>query len=307
MLDAPYDLMQLYDALPVRDNVSALGMWNSQRYAAPVALGGYALAVNRSAADGKASGTKANQKRTVFAFDAAADGKYVSWSAALLALFAVGARQQEGQMPPAAQDEIDLGLEAAIRSAFFASETQESFIPDVLPEMLPDDFRTREGVYSRFTSGEIAAMPVTQREIRRLQLLDESGKAPDWYAESIGLPFTDQAALFSITVWNRSDAAQRQLLCAEFMNLLLSEEMQAKLTQVRAFSVRDLSGMYSGNRSMSSMEKMLLSEALMIPPAFGSEWRGIARQLADDAAAGENTQQAYEKLRKILICGEPSA
>ncbi len=310
MLGAPYDLVQLPDELPIKDSLSNLGTWQGDRYAVPIALGGYAVAVNRSMLNeipddwSQAQLVQSDQKKETFVLDAPADGEFQSWSAAIISLFA-GSYSQSAQMRQTLIGEgLEIGLPTAVPQNTPQVEQEETIYPNALPVSLPEDFRQRESIYSRFTSGEIAAMPVTQREIRRLQLLDESGKAPDWQVESIGLPFTDQAALFSITAWQRNDMQARQELCTEFMQLLLCEEMQTKLTQVRAFSVRDLPAMYQGNRGLSVIEAALSDENLLTPPAFGNEWRAYVCSLADEISAGESTQAAQKKLRAMLESGE---
>ena len=308
MLEAPYDLIELPPDLPIRQNVSSLGLWQSQRYAAPIALGGYAVAVNRSligeipsdwsGVQLEAGGSK---KKEIFVFDAPADSSFKCWSAAVISLFAGSYVQSEQRQAPLVGEGMDIGLPTEKVQDNKVQHTQQIVYQNALPCVLPADFRTREGVYSLFTSGSIASMPVTQREIRRLQLLDESGKAPDWYVQSIGLPFTDQAALFSITARQGENMEQRQALSAEFMSLLLSEEMQMKLTQVRAFSVRDLPRMYTGGSGLSVIEEALLKEELLVSPAFGGEWRTYADSLMDGIAAGGQTRPAYERLQSMIL------
>ena len=141
-------------------------------------------------------------------------------------------------------------------------------------------------------------MPVTQREIRRMELLSDSGKAPEWYAQARGLPFTDQMALVSVTA--AREARERQALCMELVEWLLREDMQKKLTSSRAFSVCDIAPLYSSNRSMSAVESALKSENLLVPYAFGNGWRAEASALMRTIGAGESTHAAYEALRRAL-------
>ncbi len=310
MLDAPYDLVQLPYELPVRENVSSLGLWQEERYAAPIALGGYALAVNRSLLEEipddwnqvelKESSSK---KKEVFAFDAPADSAYRSWSAAVIALFA-GSTTRSGGQQVLVGEGLELGLPTRKPQPAEPSQEEQITYPGVLPALLPEEFRKTESVYSRFTAGEIAAMPVTQREIRRLELLDESGKAPDWYVQSIGFPFTDQAALFSVTARQGKDADERRQLSLEFLELLLSDPMQEKLSSVRAFSVGEQAPMYRNNRGLYAIETALNDEGLLLAPAFGWEWRSYAQRLMDDISSGESTQEAYELLESAL-CEQP--
>lgn len=286
MLEAPYDLIVLAEEAALKDSLRSVGMWQGERYAVPVAMGGYALAVNQSPIGGEKA----------FELDAPTDGDYNSWSAVLMALFSGSRMHAPDEREPLVGDGIDLGLPGQEQPVQPTSAGEA----DVLPAFVPKDFRTQKSVYARFTSGTIAAMPVTQREIRRLELLEESGKAPDWKAVVTGVPFTDQLVLFSITARQAEDMTARQQLCIEFMKLMLSEPMQQKLTQVRAFSVCDIAPMYSGRRGMSALEQALSSEYLLVPDVFSTEWRNYAKQLMDEIKPGESSYEQFERLKEAL-------
>lgn len=301
MLEAPYSLMQVEESVPVRRTLASMGLWQGKRYAVPVALGGYAMAINsRMLAETPADWSEAAVSEGAL-LSVPADGAYRSWSAALISLFAGSYAQQGGSERAPVGEGIDLGLAEGTPEETVQPEKAETvLIPNSLPASLPEDFRTLEGVYSLFASGEIAAMPVTQREIRRLQLLSETGKAPDWRAEAMGVPFTDQAALLSIVSWPRDDLEARQELCLELMRLMLSEEMQRKMTVSRAFPVREMAGLYRSVSGMREIEEALGSDALLTVPVFGGEWREYADRLMDAIGAGGETQAAYEALGEML-------
>ena len=307
MRETPQGLLELTGQYELLDSLQEAGRWEGRRYAVPAALGGYALAINSQLlpstphdwreAQVVESRKSASTKQTAQAelFDMPVDTRSNSWSAAVISMFAGNAAQQ-GENGMRVGDGIDLGLSTSLQ----VQETpvpETEFRPNVLPAPLPSKFAERKSVYADFTGGYLAVMPVTQREIRRLEVL---AKAPDWRVEAIGLPFTDQMALLSVIDVQRSDAAERQALCLELIDLMLSEAMQKKLTTSRAFPVREIGLLYPSNRAMSAVESALKSENLLISPAFGSEWREEASRHMAGLEAGESTQAAYEALKEPL-------
>ena len=307
MLDAPYSLLQLEGDFPLRASVQPVGLWQEARYAVPVALGGYAMAVNSQLlgdTSGKWSDLRLAEKKNtkvkkdIYLLNAPADGAFISWSAALISMFAGGCEVKQNEP---VGDGIDLGLpdEAPAETISPGTEDDEQ-LSNALPGVLPADFAGAESVYSQFVNGEIAAMPVTQREIRRLSQLSETGKAPDWRVETMGLLFTDQIALASVVAYEREDARQRQELSMQLIHLMLSEEMQSKITASRAFPVIELPQLYQNQTGMREIERALSDDSLLTPPAFGNEWREYAGRLMDAIGAGEGTQEAFEKLREML-------
>jgi len=295
MLEAPYGLLELteeYDLLP---SVEGLGLWEGRRYASAAALGGYALAINSqllpTASEFRSAMTAESASRRWDVLNMPADSDWLSWSAAMICLFCLEDTAQEGVEVPLG-DGIDLGLPA--------SASGEARTETALFEQMAEKFGRQSSVYADFTAGRLAAMPVTQREIRRLELLGEGGKAPDWRVEISGMPFTDQAALVSVTVQDRQDAGARQALCLELVDTILSERMQQRLTQVRAFAAADIAPLYAAGRSMSPIERALRSEMLLVPPAFGSLWRMQAAEFIKGIGPGESARSAYEKLRVLV-------
>ena len=309
MLDAPYSLVQLEAEMPLRKTLNALGTWQGARYAVPVALGGYAMAVNSELLPETAGSwgelsvveKRDRKKQEIPILNAPEDEAYTSWSAALISMFA-GSRGGSGANAAAPVGEgIDLGLmPGEAETTEKPDEHQSESAANVLPAHLPEDFRKTESVYRRFVNGEIAAMPFTQREVRQLQMLADAGKAPDWRTEPMGLPFTDQAALISAVAYEREDEKERQRLCMELIHLMLTAEMQSKLTASRAFTVIDLPPLYGNQAGMREIEKSLSADGLLMPPAFGDEWREYAARLMDETGAGEGTQGAYERLFDMM-------
>ncbi len=303
LLEAPYHLMEMDEGFPLRASVDGTGFWQGRRYAVPVALGGYALAINtRLLPETPAKWSETAAAQDVILLDAPSDGGYVSWSAAMLALFAGSSTAASDDEPPPVGEGIDLGLpDTQTEPEPTQAQAEAESVNNDLPAVLPETFRQEASVYTRFTKGEIAAMPVTQRELRRLQQLSETGKAPDWRAEAIGLPFTDQAALVSVAACGREDSEERQGLCMELIHLMLSAEMQSKLTTSRAFPVIELPPLYGNQAGMREIEKAISGDELLTPPAFGEEWREYADRLMDEIDAGEGTQGAYERLGEMMM------
>jgi len=293
MLDTPQDLVCLTGEYPLLETLREVGMRGENRYAVPVALGGYALAVN---SDLIARNDAEREKLKATLFDMPEDTSVHSWSAAVMAMFAGSLTDSAGGGTPVGEG-IDLGLTAGEEKER-EPIAQTTSRPDALPVPLPPDFADRSSVYADFSGGHLAMMPITQREIRRLELLSDSGKAPEWHVQARGLPFTDQMALVSVTA--AREEAERWALCMELIEWLLREDMQKKLTSSRAFSVCDMTPLYSSNRAMSAVESALKSENLLVPPAFGNGWRAEASALMNGIGAGESTHEAYEVLRQAL-------
>lgn len=305
MLEAPYSLLLLEETPPLKRALEKAGDWAGGRYAVPVALGGYALAINSRLLPQTPSDWReivlAGDRRTeeVQLLNAPCDRSALSWSAALISLFAGGVKAEESVQTPVGQG-IDLGLPGEPSRTEQPVETGGDEATYVLPVDFPENFRAEESVFAQFASGRIAAIPVTQREIARLRALSGQGKAPDWRAECIGLPFTDQAALYSVVAWPREDADARRRLALEFMQTALSEPMQWRLTAAQAFSAIETGDMYQAIQPMSALEAALNDERLLLPPAFGGTWRGYAQRLGDGLKAGEGTREAYRLLEEML-------
>jgi len=220
-----------------------------------------------------------------FLTDAPRDGAFLSWSAALVAL-SVRAQNPPDVIPPKAGEGVDLGLVDAPTPAPTAEARSTELMSAGLPEDLPETFRQIESVYSAFTGGRAAAIPVTQREIQRLHTLSETGRAPDWTVETSAAAWTDQLALVAVVDWPREELAERQALCLQFLDSLLTEEAQQALEGVKAFPVIDTPPLYPARQGMAQIERALVSDALKTPPAFG-DWRAKARGLGDRFEAGE--------------------
>ena len=158
--------------------------------------------------------------------------------------------------PPPVGEGLDLGLPATAGAS-----------PPRLP---PDLFQAKDSVFAPFARGDIAAMPVTPREIARLRALSDTGRAPDWAVAARASAFTDQVALLAVTDCARPGEAARQALCVAFARLLLADESQSKLTRSGAFPAIDRPPLYAGVEGMAQLEAGLAGQTLETPPAFGS-------------------------------------
>ena len=106
-------------------------------------------------------------------------------------------------------------------------------------------------------------MPVTQREIARLQRLSDQGRGPDWTIAA-GAEFTDQVLYLSIV----DAGGEQQPLCSEFLALLLSDECQALLSDYAAFGVTDAPCAFASGSPYLPLDAALRSENAEAAPAF---------------------------------------
>lgn len=291
MLETPSGLKELPESSGVRKSLQKVGWYGGIRYAVPVAMGGYALAINNVLLPETPpdwSGIPADEYP---ALTVQRDGDYLSWSAAVIAMFS-GSSQMEGKEEVLIGEGINLGLPET-----GAEETRQP--TEYADNALPMELERSDAAYKEFIAGNAAAIPVTQREIIRLRQLSENGKGPDWRIEAIGGAFSDQLMLFSIVEWPREDAEQRYRLCAEFMNLMLSEQRQSELERACAFPVLEGIKLYSGS-DMGAIERAVGEETLITPPVFSDDWRRRAGEMMDAIAPGGTTKEAWKRLKECM-------
>lgn len=285
VLEGAQGLAPLEEQDGLRECLTEMGRTEEGLFALPIALGGYGLALNRSLLEALPEDWSALELACP-ALNVPADEEGRSWSAALIALFA-GLYATESGEPARAGEGLELGLPTQTPAAQATAQPEQLDV--ALPGQLPEDFRRTESVYNAFLRGETAAIPVTQREIRRLALLSEQGKAPDYAVAAYGAAFTDQAALFAVSAAERPEREARIALCKELLQWLLSDEMQGRLTLSRAFRVTDGAFLYPAVSEMRALEEQLARAELWVPPAFSSAWRQTASALCDRVQAGELT------------------
>ena len=167
------------------------------------------------------------------------DEEWRSWSQAVGSLGDPGAIMEEIEIAPSG---IDLGLPAAAGAG------------DLL---------------TRFMNGELFAVPVTQREIARLERLREQGRGPEWRIQAGGT-WTDQAIFCSIV------EGGQEALSLELLEHLLSAECQTKLKAVGLISAAGIPAGYAPGSAMAMLEGALLSEGFTTSGAFNTlsepEW-----------------------------------
>ena len=260
LLDSPAALCALPDEYPLREGLQGCGAVGESRFAVPVAMGAVGIAWNRAAMERLPAAWNRlpdapSLPGCAYWLDWPADGPYCRWSRAMGDLLAPAPENDAAPPTPRAGEGLDLGLSAAAEAP--------------LPGRLPADFGQSESVYRRFVNGEIAAMPVTQREIDRLRLLSEGGRGPDWAVAARAGGYIDQLALLAVTDCCKSDQAARQALCFDFAARLVSAETQERLKRARAFPVIDLPPLYAGIEGMAQLEAGLNAASILPAPAFG--------------------------------------
>ncbi len=233
-------------------------------FAWPVAMGGYIWVYNRALADGAPVPGDA----VAIPIDDAAH----SYSAAAVALMSEAPGEDLPESEPQG-DGIDLGLPA---SATVESERAGLVLA--------------EDALSRFIAGEVPAVAVTQAELARLIRLRDAGKGPDWDCAAAGqLAYTDQLLLLGLINQPDGEGAQRLALAREFGESLLSEEAQARLADVGAFSVTG-ARIYDGLSAYASLDALLNGRELLAP---ASAWASsvkcgeLLRALASGSLAPE--------------------
>ena len=142
-------------------------------------------------------------------------------------------------------------------------------------------------------------MPVTQREIRRLQSLSDQGKGPQWQLCPGDYSFTDQ--LLAMAIVNRADSADQQALCADFIAWLLTDDCQSSLYRASAFAVTGALSGYGPSDPLSILDNALRNPSLSVPRLFDGQWvlngEAIVRKFTGNI---EEAPALWRKLRELL-------
>lgn len=239
--------------------------------AAPVLLGGYLWAYNAGMIDRIPD----SWRDTGLSVAAPDDDPAHLWSAALLALCSSKYSAADDRATDAPQGEIELGLSR--------DRPEETPVPapseGALSCRLPDDFEPGDA-WNTFINGAAAAMPVTAREVRRLEALSDQGVGPDWRLAAAGdAAFTDQVLYIGAI---NQENADRLTLCRAFIAHLLSDECQAELHRVGAFAVTGADSGYPAGDNLRAMEALLRQKPLLIPAPFDAGWRQDAAGIVRD-------------------------
>ncbi|NLG24957.1 MAG: hypothetical protein GX558_06350 [Clostridiales bacterium] len=297
MLESAAHLVPLED-LPMRAELADAGAVDGVRYAAPVAMGGAAWALNGAllkALPERWAGLERPVvgKKPIALMAAPADGAF-SMSAALIALSVQP--QSGGGPPPKAGEGVDLGL--PIATAEPTPKPARKLVSLGLPDELPDGFRAKSSAYEDFVAGRAAALPVTQREITRLMRLAESGRMTDVTYWPAGAALTDQLAMMAVVDAPKDGAQARQALCAQLIALMLDDASQRALAASGALPVVDGLTLYAGTPGMAQIEATLSGE-LWVPNAFDAGWKARAAAIADRFQAGAiDAVEALEELKQ---------
>lgn len=275
-------------AQPVRVPLESVGAWAGELRATPVALGGYAWAHNRALlTELPASWTGAERpgkgKARPYLMTAPGDAPFASWSAALMALSMRPALGEAAPLPKAGEG-VDLGLPQAT--------TQPTPVPSIrrtdmgLPAELPKGAFS-QAAYDALIRGEVAAAPVSDREIRRWMARQAAGRGPELAFDASGLALTDRVALMAVVDLPRADLAERQALGMELIDRLTREDSQRALADYGALPVTSGLTLYAAQPGMAQIEQALSSPALIVPGAFDDTWHRRAQALGDAWRAGE--------------------
>lgn len=279
----------------LRPSLAGSGLCDGALYAIPIALGGYLWARNTFLID-RVPETWLAEETTLTAPTPVSGHR---WDAALISLCSgPAANTDETQVPEGTLESLDLGLSTEDTPVPVPSQTL-SPPPSASPCQLPPDFQFEDDAWRRFINGEAAVMPVSQREIRKLQALSEQGKGPDWKLERGINAFTDQ--LMSLAIVEHPDGGVRLDLCTEFMDFLLSEYCQGTLNQAAAFSVTDAASGYNASDPLVLMETSLRTPSLRVPNSFDTRWSSMAEGIIRKCISeSEDTRQLWAEFCKYL-------
>lgn len=290
LLDSPEGLSPLAARGGIRAALSRCGVAGGTTYAVPVLAGGYGWAIN-AALLGEVPGSW----RDIDVCPAVPEAEpWRRWDAALLALCAAQRPRGGGSAEATPGMGLDLGLAPS-----------ETPAPTPAPDVdapacrLPAGFRFDADAWRRFINGEAAAMPVTQREIRRLQALSAQGRGPDWQV-ACGCGFTDQ--LLCLAIPEKPDGDPRLSLCVAFMDWLLSDECQGMANLAAAFSVTEAASGYPQGDPLGTLEAALRDDGLAAPGCFGSDWQTAAEDIVREfVEGGGDSRQLWAGLAGRMI------
>lgn len=276
MLPSGEGLSPLAAPPALREALTDVGLWQGELRALPVALGGYAWVLNQSLVQAvphdwsTLPAPAPVKKQPRYLMQVPADQPYLNWSGALNALCAPRQVGVEPSPAPRAGQGIDLGLPIASEPTPVPPEPATQTVLCRLPALLPGDFRAGASAYEAFLSGKVAAIPATQREIRRLQLLSDAGRAPNWSVAGGGGAFSDQLLMAGVP--DGADEAERRALARAWVDWLLRDDSQAALTGIRALRVTTGDALYAGQMGMAELEQAM-GGRLEAPNAFDTRWR----------------------------------
>ncbi|MGN1250867.1 MAG: hypothetical protein ACI4XW_12405 [Candidatus Spyradocola sp.] len=222
------DVLQPMTGKPdVRGDLQGAGVWGGERYALPVAMGGYALLGNRRLLDA------------------------AGWSPSL---------GFDGTMALLA----DKNLAIAAPNMPYTDPLRALTAMGDVAGVRVDGERPHSKVWPDFVIEEKYVFYLaTQREIRRMQALSGAGKGFDTVLlVPDGAPFTDQVLLGGVTrpeltAAGRESADQRAQYAQRLLEHLTAEEAQQDLARAGLFPVTACSPIYADNEQMAALEESL--------------------------------------------------
>lgn len=297
LLASPKGLLPMTTPEELRPSLCHSGQWDGTAYAIPVVMGGYLWALNTDLIDTLPDSW--HDTDAVLSVPPPEPGR--RWDAALLGLcagrFAPSDPGSTTKTAPSYAGEVELGLAGGETPVPTASPAPNLSTPSC--RRLPTDFRYDEDAWRHFANGESAAMPVTQREIRRLQALSDQGKGPQWQLRPGDYGFTDQ--LLAMAIVDRAENADRHALCDDFIAWLLSDTCQSTLYRACAFAVTDVSSGYNASDPLSILDNLLRDSRLSVPRIFDRQWVSDAEEIVRKFTANiEEAPTLWLELRELL-------
>ncbi len=297
LLATPEGLMSLAAPHELRPALRHCGEWNGITHAVPVAMGGYLWAWNIGLIDAIPD----SWRNADAVLSVPAPQSWRRWDTALLALcsgrYTPPDPNAAPNSTPSVVGEVDLGL--SVDSTLVPTPSPEPRQGAMLSRHLPAGFRYDEDAWRHFINGESTAMPVTQREIRRLQSLLEQGKGPQWQLGPGDNAFTDQ--LLALAIVDLTENADRKKLCADFLAWLLSDACQSTLYRASIFGVTDAPSGYGPSDPLVVMDRALRDPGLSVPGIFDGQWvsgaEAIVRKFISDS---EDAPTLWTQLRRLL-------
>lgn len=153
-----------------------------------------------------------------------------------------------------------------------------------------------ENAFKRFRNGEIGKTVVNQAELGQLIALRNSGRGPDWKCMiQGGYNWCDQVLRLGVKT---QDEAKAQL-CREFLQLLLSDEMQRGLSSIGAFAVTGIS-IYPEHSAYRPMELQILSSRAIFPKSEHSA--SVALTIIREINQGRLSMDAAAQMLLQTVC-----
>lgn len=268
VLQTTEGLAELSIQADLRSGLAGCGADQGVDYALPVAMGAYFWITATDVLRCRPGSTDCPEG---YRLQFPADRADASWSAALLALFSGYA---DGTQTEIIWPGADLGLSEPDEPAQTAPVPS---VPLMRPAAFPEDVGTQASVRALFTAGETDAIIATQQELRRLEILADSGRTPDYAVYAGGTAFSDLLAMAAVVDKGNADSEQ---LCEAFFAFLLEEESQAALIGSYAFRVTQGVPLYSAHRAGMASAEASLDGGVLAPNAFDPLWRSRAAQAA---------------------------